>query len=44
VVGVIARDRSGRALAIVDSLGQVDLPASAARVDTDGALIPRQPR
>ncbi|HEV7991432.1 MAG TPA: CapA family protein [Gemmatimonadaceae bacterium] len=38
VPGVMEMDSSGRALALVDSLGQLDFPGTAARVGKQGAL------
>jgi capsule synthesis protein PGA_cap len=42
VPGVMQTDSSGRALTLVDSLGQLDFPGSAARVGKQGALRPRR--
>ena len=42
--GVLRRDRRRRALALVDSLGRLDFPGTAARVRADGALQPRSAR
>jgi poly-gamma-glutamate capsule biosynthesis protein CapA/YwtB (metallophosphatase superfamily) len=41
--GVLRRDRSGRALALVDSLGRLDFPETAARVERSGAVRGRTP-
>jgi len=38
--GVVSRDRSRRAFALVNALGRADFPASAARVTARGVLIP----
>jgi len=40
--GVLRRDTRSRATALVDSLGQLDFPATAARVGTDGRLRARE--
>lgn len=40
--GVLRRDARSRATALVDSLGQLDFPATAARVGTDGRLRARE--
>lgn len=42
--GVVLRDRNRRAFALVNALGRVDFPESAARVNSRGALTPAQPR
>jgi poly-gamma-glutamate capsule biosynthesis protein CapA/YwtB (metallophosphatase superfamily) len=42
--GLVSRDRSRRALTLVDSLGRTDFPATAARVGKQGVLLPREPR
>ena len=42
--GIVSRDRRRRALTLVDSLGRIDFPATGARVNANGALIPRAPR
>ena len=42
--GVVVRDRNRRAFALVNALGQADFPASAARVNSRGALAPAQRR
>jgi hypothetical protein len=39
--GVLRRDAKARALALVDSLGRLDFPATAARVGRDGRLQAR---
>jgi len=39
--GVLRRDARSRATVLVDSLGRLDFPATAARVDRDGRLRPR---
>jgi hypothetical protein len=44
VAGVVARDRSRRAIALVNALGQADFPGSAARVSSRGTLTPASPR
>src|SRR5215207_6128044 len=41
VPGVMRRDVGARALALVDSLGQLDFPATGARVAASGRLQPR---
>ncbi|HTK48890.1 MAG TPA: CapA family protein [Gemmatimonadaceae bacterium] len=40
--GVLRRDRGRRALALVDSLGRLDFPETAARVGADGVLRARR--
>ena len=40
--GVLRRDRRAHAAALVDSLGQLDFPATAARVGRDGRLRARE--
>jgi hypothetical protein len=42
--GVLRRDRNRRAPALVDSLGRLDFPGTAARVGADGVLRPRSAR
>lgn len=42
--GVVARDRSRRAFALVNALGRTDFPGSAARVNARGTLVPASPR
>lgn len=42
--GVVSRDRSRRAFALVNALGRADFPASAAQVNARGALVPAQRR
>jgi hypothetical protein len=44
VAGVVVRDRSRRAFALVNALGRTDFPESAARVTARGALSPATPR
>ena len=44
VAGVVARDRSRRAIALVNALGQADFPESAARVNSRGTFTPAKPR
>jgi hypothetical protein len=39
--GVLRRDPTRRALALVDSLGRLDFPRTAAHVGADGRLRPR---
>ena len=39
--GVLRRDARSRATVLVDSLGRLDFPATAARVGRDGRLRPR---
>jgi hypothetical protein len=39
--GVLRRDARSRATVLVDSLGQLDFPETAARVGRDGRLRPR---
>jgi hypothetical protein len=41
--GVMQSDANGRALALVDSLGRLDFPATAARVGNRGVLRARSP-
>ncbi|MDB4883589.1 MAG: hypothetical protein JWL95_2355 [Gemmatimonadetes bacterium] len=41
--GVLQSDESGRALSLVDSLGQLDFPSTAARVGKRGVLRARTP-
>jgi hypothetical protein len=36
--GIVMRDPSRRALRLIDSLSILDFPATAARVDTSGAV------
>ena len=38
--GVVARDRSRRAIMLVNSLGREDFPGSAARVNARGVVMP----
>jgi hypothetical protein len=42
--GVVVRDRSRRAFALVNALGRADFPGSAARVSARGTLSPATPR
>jgi hypothetical protein len=42
--GVLEPDPTRRAVVLTDSLGQVDFPATAARLDPGGALRPSEPR
>ena len=44
VAGVVARHRSRRAFALVNALGRADFPASAAHVNSRGALSPAERR
>jgi poly-gamma-glutamate capsule biosynthesis protein CapA/YwtB (metallophosphatase superfamily) len=44
LAGVVARDRSRRAFALVNALGRADFPGSAARVNSRGTLTPAQQR
>jgi poly-gamma-glutamate capsule biosynthesis protein CapA/YwtB (metallophosphatase superfamily) len=42
--GVLERDRRARAIALVDSLGRLDFPATGARLTARGTLRPRSGR
>jgi hypothetical protein len=42
--GVLEADRSARAAALTDSLGQLDFPRTGARVGPNGELRPREQR
>jgi len=44
VAGVVSRDRLRRAFALVNALGRADFPASAAHVNSRGALSPAERR
>jgi len=44
VAGVVARDRTRRAFALLNALGRTDFPESADQVNSRGALAPARPR